>query len=350
VSGSGLAFVDGMRPPFPPDALENKPATNSSVSRDPSYPDRARIDSDVRAFLRPVSTPWIVFDRDSRVDDFAKSALRVGAVFASSPSFRPEVIQAAAESGSSVEEIAAQPMPELAAPESVIVREPFQPGAVLAPAMSSVLPDTGTFPSSTSACQSAGEPSNVVVAADVFPDSASAIALECARPSLVSDPFASPPAVVARRGRIAAIAGACAGVLALVGVSAIVLAGGARAEAKAASAAQAVQVSVAAAAIATPVSAEARDEVPAPPSVTVDAPTREPAAAKAPTDPKKRFGKLTIKGEARRKNVWFDGKRMLGSGRRSFTVFCGMHTIAVSDKSDAKDVEVPCNGEYVVSK
>jgi len=27
-----------------------------------------------------------------------------------------------------------------------------------------------------------------------------------------------------------------------------------------------------------------------------------------------------------------------------------MHTIAVSDKADARDVEVPCNGEYVVSK
>lgn len=346
-----------MRPPFTPDALENKPATSSSVSRDPSYPDRARIDSDVRAFLRPVSTPWIVFDRDSRVDDFAKSALRVGAVFASSPSFRPEVLRAAAESGKSVEEIAAQSVPGLAAPESVIVRDPFQPGAVFAPAMSSVLPDTGTFPSSSSAReserQSSGEPSNVVVAADVFPDSASAIALESARPSLgslASDPLASPAAFIARRGRIPAIVGACAGVLALVGVSAIVLGGGARAQAKAASAAQ---TSTPAAAIATPVSAEtaAVDDLPVPPSVTAEATTtREPAAAKAPTDPKKRFGKLTIKGEARRKNVWFDGKRMLGSGQRSFTVFCGMHTIAVSDKSDAKDVEVPCNGEYVVAK
>ncbi len=342
-----------MRPPFNPDALENKPATNSSVSRDPSYPDRARIDSDVRAFLRPVSTPWIVFDRDSRVDDFAKSALRVGAVFASSPSFRPEVIQAAAESGKSVEEIAAQPMPGQAAPESVIVRERFEPGAVLTPVMSSVLPDAGTFPSSTSARESAGEPSNVVVAADVFPDSASAIAVESARPSLASDPFASPPAFVARRGRIAAIAGACAGGLALVGVSAIVLAGGARAQAKVASAAQTAQVSAAAAAIATPGVAEtaARDDLPAPPTTTAAATSaREPAAAKASTDPKKRFGKLTIKGEARRKNVWFDGKRMLGSGQRSFTVFCGMHTIAVSDKSDARDVDVPCNGEYVVSR
>ncbi|MBX3203234.1 MAG: hypothetical protein KF894_34235, partial [Labilithrix sp.] len=82
---------------------------------------------------------------------------------------------------------------------------------------------------------------------------------------------------------------------------------------------------------------------------------KEPPAAsapiaKAPVEPKTRFGKLTIKADAKRKNVWFDGKRMLGSGQRSFTVFCGMHTIAVADKTDARDVEVPCNGEYVVSK
>src|SRR4051794_16659592 len=74
---------------FPPksDGLDPEKA---SVTREPSYPDRARIDSDVRAFLRPASSPWIVFDRDSRIDDFAKSALRLGAVFASSPNLRNE--------------------------------------------------------------------------------------------------------------------------------------------------------------------------------------------------------------------------------------------------------------------
>ena len=83
-----------MRESFISEVLENGLPANETVKRDPSYPDRARIDSDVRAFLRPASSPWIVFDRDSRVDDFAKSALRIGAVFASSPSFRPEVLDA----------------------------------------------------------------------------------------------------------------------------------------------------------------------------------------------------------------------------------------------------------------
>src|SRR4051812_24898194 len=35
--------------------------------RDPSYPDRGRLDNDVRALMRQPSTPWITFDRDSRV-------------------------------------------------------------------------------------------------------------------------------------------------------------------------------------------------------------------------------------------------------------------------------------------
>src|SRR5689334_11714124 len=73
-----------MRPPSKPEEPEFKADPSGPVKRDPSYPDRARIDSDVRAFLRPVSSPWIVFDRDSKVD-FGRHALRVGAVFTSSP-------------------------------------------------------------------------------------------------------------------------------------------------------------------------------------------------------------------------------------------------------------------------
>ena len=72
------------------------------------------------------------------------------------------------------------------------------------------------------------------------------------------------------------------------------------------------------------------------------------------TDPNKRFGHLVIKGDAAKgKQVWFDSKRMLGKGERSFLVFCGMHQMAITDGATtrvtadtlAKDVEVPCNGE-----
>ncbi len=380
-----------MRLPSNPDALENKPSTSGSVSRDPSYPDRARIDSDVRAFLRPVSTPWIVFDRDSRVDDFAKSALRVGAVFASSPSFRPEVIQAAEAIGKSVEEVANMPLPlpplDSAAPvtapaaeapaapgapaapvaQQPLVREDaFRAGAVLAPAMSSVLPNNGVFPVSVSSPESAVEPSNLVVARDVMHDSSSIALHDDARLGIGSDPFVTPPGLP-KRGRVAMIAGACAGVLALVGATVFVLSGGVRSQATASVTAPAVEMAAAPAMAAAPSPAETLelDSIPPPPSTIAEAApattpgtpaeaapatTPEPARSKIPTDPKKRFGKLTIKSDAKYKNVWFDGKRMLGNGQRSFLVYCGMHTIAVADKTDAKDIEVPCNGEYVVSR
>ena len=346
------------------DALEIKPsATTDTVNRDPSYPDRARIDSDVRAFLRPVSTPWIVFDRDSRVDDFAKSALRVGAVFASSPSFRPEVIQAAEAIGKPVEEVAKMPLPLPSLDASVAAREAgllvredaFRPGAVLAPAMSSVRADNGMFPVSASVPESVVEPSNMVVATDVGSDSSSVAVVDDVRVAAESDPFVVPVGLPKRR-RIAAVAGAFAGAVALVGGAALLFFDAARSSATAAPAVDMnpAPAIAAAAAIAAPAETLELDAVPAvpPPAVAAAAPATKPevSAAKPSTDPKKRFGKLTIKAEAKRKNVWFDGKRMLGNGQRSFLVFCGMHTIAVADKTDARDIEVPCNGEFVVSK
>jgi len=293
------------------------------------------------------------------VDDFAKSALRVGAVFASTPSFRPEVIKAAEEIGKPVAEVAAMPLPlpPLEPPPSAepLVREDsFRAGAVLAPAMSSLLADSGVFPPSTSP-ESVVEPSNLVVATDVMPDSAS-IALHEAEPAGEPEPFAPFATARSKRGRLAAIAGACAGILVLAGATGVVLSGGVRAHVKA-PAVMAAAPAMAAAAVPSPAEMPKLDAVSVPrPATTAteaapaSAPAPEPAARKIPTDPKKRFGKLTIKSEARHKNVWFDGKRMLGSGQRSFLVYCGMHTIAVADKADAKDIEVPCNGEYVVSK
>lgn len=333
-----------MRLPSSPDALENKAATSDSVKRDPSYPDRARIDSDVRAFLRPVSTPWIVFDRDSRIDDFAKSALRVGAVFASAPSFRPELVEAAEELSAEAP-VAEAPVAAPAAPAPAVVEAPSA-----RPAM---------FPPTVGAPESVVEPSNLIVASDVMPDSSSAIALGAERAPFESAASLA-PSFIAPRGRLAAIAAACAGVVAAASIAALVLAGGARGgDAAAETPANAPTAAAAAARVET---APAPEEAAAPgveaavtpeeaaPAASAAEPAKAPAAAKAPIDPKKRFGKLTIKADAKRKNVWFDGKRMLGSGQRSFLVFCGMHTIAVADKTETRDVEVPCNGEYVVSK
>jgi hypothetical protein len=63
-----------------------------------------------------------------------------------------------------------------------------------------------------------------------------------------------------------------------------------------------------------------------------------------------RYGRLTITGDARSKDVFMDGKRMLGRGQRTFSVMCGSHTIAVNVRTDAHDVEIPCNAELVVGK
>jgi len=91
------------------------------------------------------------------------------------------------------------------------------------------------------------------------------------------------------------------------------------------------------------------------PAPVVEAPAAAPEAVaevvgEKATDPAKRWGTLTIKDAATKKQVWFDGKRMLGNGKRSFMVYCGIHTVAVSDKTAQKDMEVPCNGELTIEK
>src|SRR3954470_24359951 len=61
-----------MRDPAAPEAPETpktpeiEPPSGSSATSGVSIPDRRRIDSDVRAFLREPSTPWIVFDQVTR--------------------------------------------------------------------------------------------------------------------------------------------------------------------------------------------------------------------------------------------------------------------------------------------
>ncbi len=85
-------------------------------------------------------------------------------------------------------------------------------------------------------------------------------------------------------------------------------------------------------------------------------PTPAAPAAAAPRDEAmsrpaaKRWGRLSVAGDARGKEVFMDGKRMLGRGARSFTVMCGTHSIAIGNRADAHDVEVPCNAELVVGK
>ena len=277
-----------MRSPSSSDAQENPVGPIDTVGRDPSYPDRARLDSDVRAFLRPASSPWIVFDRDSRIDDFAKSALRVGAVFAS----RPATLE--------------------------IMHDRIASAAM--------------FPKTETIATPVAEPSTVVVAADIV------------QPAPTTRPrstYTIPDGLVRKgNGRIGILFAAIGVVL---GVTTLVSLRPAKHDSPAAAAAP----------MGAAPSVVTAEVVPAPaPVVTAEAaPVVEVTKPAADGDPKtKRLGKLTIKADPKTKNVWFDGKRMLGTGQRTFLVACGMHTIAVNDKKDARDVEVPCNGEYAIGK
>lgn len=63
------------------------------------------------------------------------------------------------------------------------------------------------------------------------------------------------------------------------------------------------------------------------------------------------FGRLTLRGEARSKPIYMDGKLLLGTGStRSYLVYCGMHTISVAARTGGVKVDIPCGGEMTVAK
>jgi hypothetical protein len=263
-----------MRTPFPPNGPEGpgpapeagrwpaRPKVDEPLSgaRDPSYPDRRRLDSDVRAFLRQPSTPWIVFDRDSRISQFPARAL---------------------------------------AP------------TVVAPAESA--PAT-TISSETPPCVRAIDPPGPEV-----PDLADS---------------ARPPADVAtvkpRKAWGALVVGMVVLGLALV----VVAKPQGRAAPRAASAGSPAVVS----------------DTPPPTLAIPDAPKAVRAAVASDAPRVRRLGRLAIRGEARFKRVYMDGKLLLGGGVRSFDVLCGPHLISINSRTDGEERDVPCGGELVVSK
>ncbi len=222
----------------------------------PSIPDRKRFDSDVRALMRQPSTPWITFDRDSR-------------------------------------------LPQGEAPE-----------ALVAPA--------AMFPETT--LQPVSEPSSLVVASEIE----------------------EPPALPMQQvgvGRHRVIAFAAAAVAMLAGAAALL---SVRIDAK--------HVRAEDRAAAAPVVTDV------PPPDLALAPPPEPEPAKpaapkiAPDDPRAKLGRLSIRGLASGQWVFFDGKRLLGKGARSFDVMCGAHTIGIGKREGAQSVDVPCMGELVVER
>lgn len=330
--------------PEGPKNRESDAATDIPVAPVVSIPDRRRIDSDVRAFLREPSTPWIVFDQEGR----PPSQLNVGEI--------------------------------LRGPRRTLLSD-FDFSATAAVDFASV-----------SSARRTSELSSLSVASDLR---ASAGAVAPAMGPLPLDPDVTAEGHVAERfeesvgpifgsqfglrRRVFAASAAGVGLLSLLVVGTIALRSAAgdttalrdmRNVAVAQLGAQAVaqpvsQPGAQAAGADTPaqlpaidlapqpavappavVAASAASPVPVPVALTVVPPRTDPAAKGGGG----KYGRLTITGDARSKDVFMDGKRMLGRGQRTFSVMCGMHTIAVSLRSDAHEVEIPCNAELVVGK
>jgi hypothetical protein len=252
-----------------------------------SIPDRRRIDSDVRALLRQPSTPWIVFDREGR------------------------------------------PPSQLAV------------GEVLPAALSSVIPDHGFFPATAIIdaaahyAASRQEPSSLAVAADLAGEPVEALGL---------------PAIPARRlsRRILGAAVAGLAMVATVAFGAASLSADAPDMHAARSSAHGSPVPADVPPPQLDVKAErAVMTAPAAPAIAVAA--AAPAPAPVP-GLDKRFSRLSITGDARSRDVFLDGKRLLGHGARSFTVTCGAHSIAVGTRADAHTLDAPCGAELVLSK
>ena len=270
-----------MREPAPPYA-SNTADPGATGLAGVSTPDRRRIDSDVRAFLREPSTPWIVFDQDVR------------------------------------------PPSQLASGEVVPWRS----------ALSSVMPEHGFFPATAIVDAQHHvtplEPSSLAVAADLADEAAAA-----------PDHGSSS---IPMRGLSRRVLGAAAGGAAMLAVLAIGLA--------ALSASPSPLAERAPAAANAPASGEL---VPPDLDVKAAAPAAVAPAVAPPVAPEsrplaQRFGRLAIVGDARGRDVFLDGKRLLGKGTRSFTVTCGTHAIAVGTRADAHDLDVPCNAELTVGK
>lgn len=259
--------------PEPPNFEETGPIKVATGARDPSYPDRARIDSDVRYLLRPPSTPWITFDKEEQQEILTSSRSSV----IDTPGLFPDAAAAIAVASSN------EPIPPV-------------------------------------------EPSNVVVATDIRPPN------ESLHDITHDEPHAMP---VAAPRRIMFAVGASLGLAAMI-VTAIYVFGPKKDVAPVAAAMQPTTTTV------TEVAPPNLDVAPAPPP--------PPTSTEAKASQKSGFAKLTIKGAARGHRVYLDGKMLLGQGQRTFMIRCGEHTISVGNKTDAKDVDVPCNGEYVVSK
>lgn len=262
--------------------------------------DRRRIDSDVRELLRQPSTPWITFNRASRASNLAVGDLLPR---------RVSIVDAGA-----------------------LGSAPTRPADLAMPA---------------------AEPSGLSVSHDVAAEPPSVVTTT----PVVTD--ASLPAADRKKNATGwsalNIAVVCAGLTLSAGLvlsTTMYQSPGARAAAESKAAEEKTKASAASRSAVPDVDVALPDLAAGLGSASLgrsSSDTSKEAAKDAPKDGPK-FGRLTIRGAARSKNVYLDGKRLLGTGTRSFTVLCGTHAVSTLGRNDGKDVEIPCNGEYVVER
>lgn len=178
------------------------------------------------------------------------------------------------------------------------------------------------------------EPSGLAVAADLgvgdAPDLAEDIEVE----------WQAPVPVSARLARVgAALAVTVAVVAGVVGVRAW--------------ASSPAQATVAAAA--PPAPPPPAEPAPPEPPKALAAPTPKPPSAKEAakveaTGAKKKLGRVVLRGPAASGFVYYDGKRLLGSGPRVFDVLCGTHSIAVGTREASREVDIPCGSAIVIAE
>jgi hypothetical protein len=310
--------------PEGPKKLETDASMGTPAAPAVSIPDRRRIDSDVRAFLREPSTPWIVFDQEGR----PPSQLAVGEILRGPRRTLLSDYDFSATAAVDFGSAHGHAAPRISEPSALFVASKVRAAAAL--------------------------PAPASLDADVTAEGL------VAEPSEMVGPMFGPRFGV-RRQVLGASAAAFA-LLSLLVVGTFAIHASSSSDTKAmANAANAVNAA-AAQPVGAPAEAPAIDLAPqpavAPPPVlatsalaasvalTMIAPHPD-AATKSGGG---KYGRLTIAGDARAKDVFMDGKRMLGRGQRTFSVMCGMHTIAVNVRSDAHEVEIPCNAELVVGK
>ena len=274
-----------------PSSRDGIPAAEPVVTEVlPAHPlDRRRIDSDVREMLRQPSTPWITFNRASRA-----SGLSVGDVLPR----RASVIEVLPAHPTSM------PAPPTTEPSGMAVTSDL--GAE-APSVVTVTPVVAELTAPLTARRSGWSPLSIAVVAAGLTLSAGLVVA-----TSTYDAPAPRAAAAAKRAPIAKAA----------------------------------------------VKMDSPPDAP-PPDLGVGlantslghGPTEAPKEVKSAKDAKDaKFGRLTIRGAAKSKNVFLDGKRLLGSGVRSFTVQCGAHTVSTQSREGGAAIDVPCNGELVVDR